>query len=55
MTKDDGSTLNYEGARFCGHCGTTVTREHSTGPLEGQLLVNARAVWGFNPFKLGGV
>jgi len=29
-----------------------VTGEHIVGPLQGQFLVNVRAIQGVNPFKL---
>jgi len=53
VTRDEGSLAEYQGTKFCGKCGTAVTGEHQAGPLQGQLLVNARTVWGFDPFKIG--
>ncbi|KAK0654753.1 hypothetical protein B0T16DRAFT_395629 [Cercophora newfieldiana] len=53
VVRDEGSTVEYCGVKFCGNCGTAVTGEHQIGTLRGQLLVNARAVQGFNPFKVG--
>ncbi|KAM7208278.1 hypothetical protein V8F20_001256 [Naviculisporaceae sp. PSN 640] len=53
ITRDAGTVTTYRGVRFCKVCGTAVTSEHVDGPLQGQFLVNARAVTGFNPFQLG--
>lgn len=52
VTRDEKSLVAYQGFQFCGNCGTAVTGEHQSGVLKGEVLVNARAVWGFNPFGL---
>ncbi|KAM7186062.1 hypothetical protein V8F33_012053 [Rhypophila sp. PSN 637] len=53
ITRDTGTVTTYRGLLFCKVCGTAVTSKHVGGPLQGQFLVNARAVAGFNPFQLG--
>ncbi|KAM7213506.1 hypothetical protein V8F06_011119 [Rhypophila decipiens] len=53
ITRDTGTVTTYRGLVFCKVCGTAVTSKHVGGPLQGQFLVNARAVAGFNPFQLG--
>ncbi|KAK4214182.1 hypothetical protein QBC37DRAFT_314799 [Rhypophila decipiens] len=53
ITRDTGTVTTYRGLVFCKVCGTAVTGKHVGGPLQGQFLVNARAVAGFNPFQLG--
>lgn len=50
VTRDEKSLVAYQGLQFCGNCGTAVTGEHQSGVLKGEVLVNARAVWGFDPF-----
>lgn len=50
VTRNGGSLVEYQGLKFCGNCGTAVTGEHQSGALMGEVLVNARAVWGFDPF-----
>ncbi|AEO68135.1 uncharacterized protein THITE_2051078, partial [Thermothielavioides terrestris NRRL 8126] len=56
VVRDDGFLREYQSAalrdKFCSHCGTGVLGEHVVGPLEGQMLVNVRAVQGVNPFEL---
>jgi hypothetical protein len=52
VTREDGSLAEYQGTKFCGKCGTAVTAEHPDGPLQSQFLVNARALWEFDPFKI---
>ncbi|KAK1833633.1 hypothetical protein QBC39DRAFT_302466 [Podospora conica] len=51
VTRDEGRLVEYQGLRFCGNCGTTVTGQHQSGALKGEVLVNARTLWGFNPFE----
>ncbi|KAK0634164.1 Mss4-like protein [Immersiella caudata] len=53
VSRDDGVLVAYEELKFCGKCGTPVMGEHQAGPLNGEVLVNARAIWGFNPFEAG--
>ncbi|RKU48893.1 hypothetical protein DL546_008635 [Coniochaeta pulveracea] len=57
VTRDEGSLTSYKAPtltdQFCGHCGTGVLGEHSLGSLNGQQLVNIRAIQEVNPFKLG--
>lgn len=53
VTRDEGTLVAYQGVQFCGNCGTVVVGGHTTGPLQNQHLLNARAIWGFNPFELG--
>jgi len=55
ITRDEKSLVSYQGIQFCRNCGTVVMGEHESGPLQRQQLVNARCLWGFNPFKLGQV
>ncbi|UNI17925.1 hypothetical protein JDV02_004232 [Purpureocillium takamizusanense] len=56
VVRDDGRLVEYSSKalrdKFCGHCGTGVTGEHTAGPLRGQFLVNVRAIQGVNPFEL---
>ncbi|KAK4443385.1 hypothetical protein QBC34DRAFT_488382 [Podospora aff. communis PSN243] len=55
VARDEGSLVEYQGVKFCGKCGTPVMGEHLVGPLRGEVLVNARAMWGFNPFGVGAI
>ncbi|KAJ9137211.1 Glutathione-dependent formaldehyde-activating enzyme [Coniochaeta hoffmannii] len=56
VTRDEGAITEYTSKaledKFCNTCGTSVTGKHLVGPLQGQLLVNVRAIQGINPFKL---
>ncbi|KAM7216371.1 Mss4-like protein [Rhypophila decipiens] len=47
ITRDTGTGTTNRGVRFCKVCGTAVTSEQVTGLLQGQFLVNARAVAGY--------
>ncbi|KAK0738863.1 hypothetical protein B0T18DRAFT_423004 [Schizothecium vesticola] len=51
VTRKEESLVEYQGLRFCGNCGTAVTGDYHSGALKGEVLVNVRAVWGFNPFE----
>jgi hypothetical protein len=51
VTRSEESLVEYQGVKFCGNCGTAVTGQHHSGVLKGEVLVNARAMWGFNPFE----
>lgn len=50
VRRNEGGLVEYQGLKFCGNCGTAVTAEHQSGVLKGEVLVNARSGWGFDPF-----
>ncbi|KAI0113683.1 Mss4-like protein [Nemania sp. FL0031] len=56
VLRDEGCLINYESYalrdKFCGFCGTGVLGEHTSGPLQGVVCVNIRAIQGVSPFEL---